>query len=82
MLLSVLNCQTALAKALIVDYKSLASLQRNGDVLGAHKLFMDAFETDVRPLLAEVRTRSGVPTDPISELRLSGIETKLAAQRS
>jgi L-rhamnose isomerase/sugar isomerase len=82
MLLSVLNCQTALAKALIVDYAGLAVLQREGDVLGAHRLMMDAFETDVRPLLGEVRTRMGVPTDPISELRTSRIEQKLASQRS
>ena len=82
MLLSVLNCQTALAKALIVDYKGLAVRQREGDVLGAHRLMMDAFETDVRPLLGEVRTRIGVPADPISELRTSGIEQKLASQRS
>lgn len=82
MLLSVLNCQTALAKALIVDYKGLAVRQREGDVLGAHRLMMDAFETDVRPLLGEVRTRIGVPADPISELRTSGIEQKLASHRS
>ena len=82
MLLSVLNCQTALCKALIVDYKGLAALQVDGDVLGAHRLLMDAFETDVRPLLAEVRTQMGVPVDPIGELRTSGIEQKLAAKRS
>ena len=82
MLLSVLNCQTALAKALIVDYKGLAKLQAEGDVLGSHRLLMDAFETDVRPLLAEVRTRMDVPVDPIGELRSSGIEAKLAAARS
>jgi L-rhamnose isomerase/sugar isomerase len=82
MLLSVLNCQTALAKALIVDYKTLATLQADGDVLGSHRLMMDAFETDVRPLLAEVRSRMGVPIDPIKELRASGIEAKLSAARS
>jgi L-rhamnose isomerase/sugar isomerase len=81
MLLSVLNCQTALAKALIVDYKGLASLQAVGDVLGAHRMLMDAFETDVRPLLAEVRSQMDVPVDPISELRSSGIEKKLAEAR-
>jgi L-rhamnose isomerase/sugar isomerase len=82
MLLSVLNCQTALAKALIVDYKTLGNLQAEGDVLGAHRLIMDAFETDVRPMLTEVREQMGVPADPISELRSSGIEQKLASQRS
>ena len=82
MLLSVLNCQTALAKALIVDAKALAAAQLAGDVLGAHRVMMDAFETDVRPLLAEVRTRMGVPVDPIKELRSSGIEAKLAIERA
>lgn len=82
MLLSVLNCQTALAKALIVDYKSLAVAQAKGDVLGSHRILVDAFETDVRPLLAEVRTRMNVPIDPIRELRESGIEAKLAEERS
>ncbi|MBS1726837.1 MAG: L-rhamnose isomerase [Armatimonadetes bacterium] len=81
MLLSVLNCQTALAKALIVDYKALAAAQAAGDVLGAHRIMVDAFETDVRPLLAEVRTRMDVPIDPIRDLRESGIEAKLAEQR-
>lgn len=81
MLLSVLNCQTALAKALIVDYKGLAIAQTAGDVLGAHQVLMDAFETDVRPLLGELRNRMGVPVDPIKDLRSSGIEAKLAAAR-
>ena len=82
MLLSVLNCQTALAKALIVDELALAAAQEAGDVLGAHRVLMDAFETDVRPLLAEFRTRQDIPVDPIKELRTSGIEAKLAAERS
>ncbi len=82
MLLSVLNCQVALAKALIVDYQALAAAQAAGDVLGAHRVLVDAFDTDVRPLLAEVRRRMNVPTDPIAELRESGIVAKLAEERS
>ena len=53
MLLSVLNCQTAYARALIVDYKKLAELQLAGDVLGAQQVMVDAFYTDVRPLLMQ-----------------------------
>lgn len=69
MLQSVLNCQTALAKALVVDYALLSQRQQEGDVLGAHRVLMSAFETDVRPLLRHVREQMGVPQDPIAALR-------------
>ena len=66
MLLSVVNCQTAYAKALIVDRAALRQRQQAGDVLGGHRVMMDAFETDVRPLLAQVRTELGAPADPFA----------------
>lgn len=81
MLQSVLNCQAALAKALIVDRKLLAEKQGEGDVLGAYRVLTDAFETDVRPLLALVREELGVPTDPLTDLKASGIEARLADER-
>jgi L-rhamnose isomerase/sugar isomerase len=81
MLLSVLNCQTALAKALIVDRPLLAAMQVDCDVLGAQQVLARAFETDVRPLLAVVREEMGVPLDPLAELRSSGIAQKLAEER-
>ena len=67
--LSVVNCQVALAKALSVDYDALRDAQENEDVLGAHRILMDAFQGDVRPLLGEVRAEMGVPTDPLTALR-------------
>lgn len=69
MLLSVLNCQAALCRALIVDFKSLKEFQSVGDVLGAHRVLCDAFETDIRPILAEFRTRRGLPLDPLAMVR-------------
>ncbi len=69
MLMSVLNCQSALAKALIVDYRALEVAQLEGDVLGAHGIMREAFETDVRPLLAHVRQEMGRPIDPLMEHR-------------
>src|SRR5262249_2835445 len=56
MLQSVINCQVAYAKALIVDYKTLHQRQSEGDVLGGYRVLLDAFESDVRPLLAQVRS--------------------------
>lgn len=81
MLLSVLNCQKALAKALIVNYQMLRERQLAGDVLGAHQILTNAFDTDVRPMLAHVRTQMGVPADPMAELSSSGLLAKLAQQR-
>jgi L-rhamnose isomerase/sugar isomerase len=69
MVLSVVNCQTAYAKALVVNYHRLHALQAVGDVMGAHEELMSAYQTDVRPLLAQVREEMGVPADPIAALR-------------
>src|SRR5205823_11075406 len=43
MLQSVLNCQTAYAKALLVNRAQLAQAQRSGDVLAAHRVMLDAY---------------------------------------
>ena len=63
---SVMNVQEATAKALFVDAAALAAAQQAGDVLGAHGVLMDAFNTDVRPLLAELRTEQGLDPDPMA----------------
>ncbi|MFN3978762.1 MAG: L-rhamnose isomerase [Caldilinea sp.] len=81
MIVSVLNCQEAYAKALIVPRKQLAELQMAGEVLLAHKLLTDAFRTDVRPLLAVVREELGAPADPIAAYKASGYEEKIRRER-
>ncbi len=78
---SVLNVQEATAKALLVDREELATLQRAGDVLGANALFQDAFFTDVRPMLAEMRTEMGLDPDPIAAYRRSGYQQKIETER-
>ena len=60
---SVMNVQEATAKALLIDQPALAAAQQAGDVLGANAVLMDAYNTDVRPLLAELRaTWASTPT--------------------
>ena len=59
MVQSVMNIQTAYAKALLVDEDRLAAAQAEGDVLGAHRILLEAFETDVRPILARLRADAG-----------------------
>ena len=81
MIVSILNCQAAYAKALIVDYPALEKAQLAGDILGAHRILVDAFETDVRPLLAEVREEMGIHPDPIMAYRNDDYAAKIAGER-
>jgi L-rhamnose isomerase / sugar isomerase len=81
MLQSVSNIQTAYAKALLVDDERLSAAQRAGDVLGAHRVLMEAFETDVRPLLARLRDQLGVEPDPVEAFRCGGHAERLARER-
>ncbi|GAA4945845.1 L-rhamnose isomerase [Actinoplanes utahensis] len=78
---SVLNVEAALAKALLVDQEAIAAAQRAGDVLGAHQVLMDAFETDVRSALADRREARGLPRDPVKAFQASGYAETAAAQR-
>jgi L-rhamnose isomerase/sugar isomerase len=81
MIQSVSNIQTAYAKALLVDEERLTAAQRDGDVLGAHRTVLEAFETDVRPLLTHLREGFGVDPDPVSAFRREGYAQRLARER-
>ncbi|MEV4508883.1 L-rhamnose isomerase [Dactylosporangium sp. NPDC049525] len=78
---SVLNVQEATAKALLVDHAALRSAQDAGDVLGANEVLMDAYNTDVRPLLRSVREDMGIDPDPIGAYKRSGYLEKVRAER-
>jgi L-rhamnose isomerase / sugar isomerase len=78
---SVMNVQEATAKALLVDHAALAEAQNAGDVLGANGILMDAYNTDVRPLLAELREDMGLDPDPIAAYDRSGYAEKIIAER-
>ncbi|MEU1087959.1 L-rhamnose isomerase [Streptomyces sp. NPDC005892] len=78
---SVTNVQEATAKALLVDMDALTAAQRDGDVLGSNEVLMDAYNTDVRPLLRELREEQGLAPDPVSAYRKSGWQEKIAADR-
>jgi L-rhamnose isomerase/sugar isomerase len=68
----VMNLQEAFAKALLVDLPALRESQAAGDVLEANRLIKDAYDTDVRPLLARVRADAGLPEDPNRAYLVSG----------
>ncbi len=78
---SVMNVQEATAKALLVDVEALRAAQLRGDVLDANAVLMDAYNTDVRPLLAEHRVDAGFDPDPVADYRRSGYGDLIRAER-
>src|SRR5918998_2651113 len=78
---SVMNVQELTAKALLVDRDTLTAAQQAGDVLAANGVLMDAFATDVRPLLADLRAAQGLDPDPMAAYARSGYDEQIAAER-
>lgn len=73
--------QLAYAKASLVDHAALHEYQECGDVIMAERTLKEAFETDVRPLVAEARRRSGAALDPVLAFRASGYRAQKARER-
>lgn len=78
---SVLNVQEMTARVLLLDADELAAAQDANDVLGANEILMDAFYTDVRPMLAEWRESRGLPGNPMKAFAESGYLAKIAEER-
>ena len=78
---SITNVQEAVAKALLVDADALKKAQLAGDVLGDNDVLMDAYNTDVRDLLGELRSEQGLAADPKVAYAKSGYAEKIAAER-
>jgi L-rhamnose isomerase/sugar isomerase len=78
---SIMNVQEAAAKALLVDGVALDAAQQSGDVLGANGILMDAYNTDVRPMLAALREEQGLHPDPMRAFAASGYLNTIAAER-
>jgi L-rhamnose isomerase / sugar isomerase len=81
MIQSVVNIQTAYAKALLVDQDRLETAQQEAEVLGAHRVLLEAFETDVRPLVGRLRSDLGLEPDPVDAYRSGGHAERLARER-
>ncbi|KQS59885.1 rhamnose isomerase [Geodermatophilus sp. Leaf369] len=81
MIRSVTNVQEATAKALLVDTEALTAAQRSGDVLAAYSIVKDAYDTDVRPLLGDLREDLGLDPDPSAAYARSGYFEQVAAER-
>lgn len=71
----------AYTQALITDRKALNNAQESNDPAKAQELLQDAFRTDVRPLIHEMRLQSGAALNPIDLFRSMDIRTKLVKER-
>ncbi len=81
MIQTVMSIQSAYAKALLVDRSELAAARAEGDVQAAEMVLQDAYDTDVRPLLAQVREEMGIDPEPLRTYYASGYQEKIEAQR-
>ena len=70
------------AKAAIVDHERLVAAQRSTDLVASERCLQDAFATDVRPSIAEWRTRRGLPADPLEAFRESGYVNRITKERA
>ncbi|MBC7902093.1 MAG: sugar isomerase [Gemmatimonadaceae bacterium] len=77
LLQSVEAIQIAYAQALLVDTKKLMAAQDSNDVVTAQEILQNAYRTDVRPLVAEARLRSGGALQPIELYRTFGVRQSL-----
>ena len=78
---SLMNVETAYAKALLVNRRALHEAQAVGDVMLGNEIVMSAYETDVRPILSKVRTEMGRDVNPLMAYRRSGYAKKIAEAR-
>lgn len=81
LLQSVEAIRLAYAQALLVDQAALRQAQENNDVAAAQEILQEVYRTDLRPLVAEARLRSGGALRPLDLFRQVGVRKALIAQR-
>ena len=81
LLQSVEAIQKACAKAWLVRRDRLDEAQEANDVVAAERLLHEAYDTDVRPLIAEVRRRQGGAIDTIAAYRAADYRRLVTEQR-
>jgi L-rhamnose isomerase/sugar isomerase len=71
----------AYAQALLVDSTALAEIQQLNDIVNAQEILQRAYRTDVRPLVAEARLRSGAALEPLQLFRELQVREILIKER-
>jgi L-rhamnose isomerase/sugar isomerase len=78
---SAAEVQRSYVKALLVDREALDGYQEANDALMAANTLKTAYNTDVSPILAMARKRSGGAIDPIATYRAAHYRQQLASDR-
>jgi L-rhamnose isomerase/sugar isomerase len=78
---SIDSLQVSLAKALILDRKDLEGMQAGQRIIPANRSFLNAFLTDVRPILYVARMEKGLPLDPLMGYEESGYQKEIERER-
>ena len=81
LLQSVEAIMIAYAQALLIDRNKLNTAQNDNDVVAAQEVLQNTFRTDVRPLVAEARIRSGGALNPLQFFRQMKIREQLIKER-
>jgi L-rhamnose isomerase/sugar isomerase len=71
----------AYAQALLINTKELKQAQEANDVAKAQEILQTAYRTDVRPLIAEARVRSGAALQPLQLFRSMKVRDALIKER-
>jgi L-rhamnose isomerase/sugar isomerase len=81
LLQSVEAIQLAYAQALLVDTAAMEDARNNNDVTTAQEILQAAYRTDVRPLIAEARLRTGAALNPLQLFRKLHVRQQLVKER-
>ncbi|RYY62543.1 MAG: sugar isomerase [Chitinophagaceae bacterium] len=81
LLQSVEAIMLAYAQALTIDRVKLNAAQSSNDVVAAQEILQDTFRTDLRPLIAEARLRSGGALQPLKLFRQLNLRKELVKDR-
>lgn len=73
--------ETAYAKAMLVDQIALEKAQMDNDVVASQRILQDAFQTDVKTILAEARLQNNAAIDPIATYRNLAVRQELIKER-
>ena len=81
LLQSVEAIMLAYAQALTIDRLKLDGAQSANDVVAAQEILQDTFRTDLRPLVAEARLRTGGALNPLGFFRQQQLRKQLIRDR-
>jgi len=72
----------SLARALALDQDKLRELQADQQIIPANRVLLDAFLTDVRPILYMARLERDLPLDPVAAFDASDYRKQIEQERA